>query len=75
MNRHYSRVWQPEFDWLEAALGKNPIPIWVLARRIGVSPSSLSGWLRGATPAPSDLKAKLTVALQQLTGATTTSAT
>lgn len=42
-----------------------------LAEELGVPPTTLSGWLRGAHPAPSDLVTRIESALQLASGTLT----
>ena len=57
---------------IRVALAERGLRQFHLAKRLKISPSSLSDWLRGARTAPADLSCRIEVALGLLPGALST---
>lgn len=58
---------------LRVALAEKGLRHFQLAKRLKVSPSTLSDWLRDARPAPADLRDRIEAALKLPSGALATS--
>jgi predicted transcriptional regulator len=56
---------------LKVALVERALSQWQLARRLGLAPSSLSDYVRGARPAPADLQQRVERELRMHRGALT----
>jgi predicted transcriptional regulator len=53
---------------LKGVLAERGLAQWMLAKKVGYAPSTLSDYLRGARPAPPELVDQLEAALKLATG-------